>query len=283
MLASDLLDSGARTLRGARENFSRTGDERVQAEELLAHALGHDVDEDEQVPTAVRRKYEGYVARRCTGEPLPYIVGWADFRDMQLIVKPGAFIPRATTEFLAEQAIRRIKRKARPVALDVACGIGPVALATAREVPKAEVHATDLAREAIALGRKNATALKLKNITFHCGDLFGALPARLRGAVDVIAAHPPYVARHEIADLPAELRDFEPQLSLTDSKDGLWLAKRVIDEGYDEWLAPGGWLVMEIGSYLARTVKSMFTRAGYHDVTSTIGEMKYTRVIVGKK
>ena len=254
----------------------------MQAEELLEHVLGHEVDEDEQVSPAAQRRFVAAVERRATGEPLPYIVGWAEFRDMKLQVKPGGFIPRATTEFLAEQAIRRIRRRTKPVALDVACGIGPVALAIAREVPKAEVHASDLSGPATRLGKKNAAALKLRNLTFHRGDLFGALPNALKGRVDVIAAHPPYVARREVRDLPAELKDFEPEMSLTDSKDGLWLARRVIDEGIDEWLAPGGWLCMEVGSYLAREVRSLFTRAGYKDVASTVGEMKYTRVIVGK-
>lgn len=282
MRAGDLLDQGKATLRAARENLSRTGDERVQAQELLEHVLGHDVDEDEQVPAAARRRFDAAIARRAQGEPIPYIVGWAEFRDMKLMVRRGGFIPRATTEFLAEQAIAKIRRRRAPVALDVACGIGPVAMAIAREVSKAEVHATDLSGPAIALGKKNATALGLRNLTFHRGDLFGALPANLRGRVDVIASHPPYVARREVRELPAELKDYEPEMSLTDSKDGLWLARRVIDEGIAEWLAPGGWLCMEVGSYLAREVRSLFTRAGYTEVASTVGDMKYTRVILGR-
>ena len=94
--------------------------------------------------------------------------------------------------------------------------------------------------------------------------------------------HPPYVAAHEVDELPSELKNYEPAESLTDkSKDGTYLARIVAEQGHD-WLRPGGWLLIEVGSYLARAMKSLMTKAGYTGVKSTEGPLGYTRVLVGR-
>src|SRR5919198_5369335 len=101
MKAKALIDQGRRTIRDAADRFSATGDERHQATELLTYVLGHEPRDAEEVRDADRRRFERYVARRAKGEPIPYIVGWTEFRDLRIGVKPGVFVPRATTEFLA--------------------------------------------------------------------------------------------------------------------------------------------------------------------------------------
>src|SRR5205823_3052616 len=110
------------------ERFSWTGDERIQATELLTAAAGHEMKDREAVSAPVRRKFDRYIERRATGEPIPYIVGFTDFRGLRLQVRPGQFVPRDTTWFLADQAIRRSRSRPRPVVADIATGIGPVAL-----------------------------------------------------------------------------------------------------------------------------------------------------------
>ena len=104
---------------------------------------------------------------------------------------------------------------------------------------------TDVADDAVKLARKNAKMLDL-TATFKRGDLFGALPKSLRGTVDVITLHPPYVPRDEIDDLPDEIRDWEPEHTLTDrSIDGMGLIHRTVEES-PAWLRKGGWLLMEV-------------------------------------
>jgi hypothetical protein len=78
------------------------------------------------------------VRRRSGGEPMAHITGFTLFRDLRIHVRPGSFVPRQSSEFLAEQAIRRLARRHRPIAVDLACGIGPVALAMADAVPRAK-------------------------------------------------------------------------------------------------------------------------------------------------
>jgi len=276
-----LLKDARRRILDSKENLSWTGDENDQVRQFLELALGRKPAPNEELDARAVRRFHRLVERRASGEPLPYILGWTEFRDLKLKVGPGGFVPRATSEFLAEQAIRRLRRRAKPVAVDLATGIGPIALSIAHALPRAEVYGTDISGAALKQARENARALGL-SATFHRGSLFDPLPSSLRSRVDTIKIHPPYVAAHEIAELPAELRDWEPHESLTDrSDDGTYLARLVAAQGH-EWLRPGGWLLVEVGSYLARAIRSIMTKTGYADVRSTVGPMGYTRVIVGR-
>src|SRR5439155_23787938 len=135
------------------------------------------------------------------------------------------------------------------------CGGGPVALAVANEVPRVSVYASDLSADAVRLARENAKRLRLR-ATFVTGDMFGALPRRIAGTVDVITIHPPYVPRAEVKDLPVEIRRWEPAHTLTDSSaDGLGLVSRVVREGPD-WLKPRAWLLVEVSPDRAREVSA---------------------------
>jgi release factor glutamine methyltransferase len=257
--------------------------ERIEAEELLAHVMGGEEPEpDDVIPAATVRRFRGLVERRVTGEPLPFIEGVAIFRDIELLAVPGVFVPRDSSEFLAEQAVQRLRRRSAPVLVDLATGGGAIALAVADEVAKAEVVGSDISEEAIALARKNARRLALR-ARFSVGDLFEKVPRRLRGEVDVVTLHPPYVALPELDDLPGEIRDWEPRHTLTDnSADGLELVRRTADEA-PRWLAPTGWLLVEVSPDRARAVKTVLSRAGFRDVRSTRGgELQVTRVIVGR-
>ena len=157
-----------------------------------------------------------------------------------------------------------------------------MALAVANEVAKATVFGTDLSADAISLAKKNAKRLEI-GVRFLRGDLFGALPRAIRGSVDVITLHPPYVAAHEIDDLPDEIREWEPVDTLTDhSNDGLGLLTRAAEEA-PSWLRKNGWLLVEVDPDRARDVRRVLVGARYRDVRSTKGgELKVTRVVVGR-
>ena len=186
--------------------------------------------------------FEALVERRATGEPIPFIKGYAEFRGIELLTEPGVFVPRDSSEFLAEQAVRRLRGRKKPVHVDLATGGGTIALAVADEVPKATVWGTDC-----RAGRRQARSQERRNLdlraTFVKGDLFGALPKKLRGQVDVITLHPPYVPVDEIEDLPDEIRDWEPPHTLTDSSvDGMGLIHRAVEESPS--VAPQGRLAV---------------------------------------
>src|SRR5438477_13193181 len=114
--ADELIDEAVEALEAspAIDHWQRDR-ERIEAEELLTHLLGPDWQPEDDVPRAVVRSFRRLVARRVTGEPVPYIKGYAEFRGLKLIARPGAFVPRDSTEFLAEQAVRRLRRRPHPV------------------------------------------------------------------------------------------------------------------------------------------------------------------------
>jgi release factor glutamine methyltransferase len=258
------------------------GRERIEAEELLEHLMGELPDPEEDVPGVVRRAFMALIERRATGEPVPLIKGYTDFLGLDLIAAPGVFVPRDSSEFLAIQAIRRLKRRKRPVHVDLATGGGTIALAVKHRVKKADVYGTDLAADAVDLARKNAKHLGLE-ATFFQGDLFAGLPASIENRVDVITLHPPYVPAGEIEELPDEVREWEPVHTLTDgSVDGMGLVQRATQEG-PRWLRKNGWLLIEVDPDAARDVKKVMKKAGFRDVKSTEGgELKVTRVVVGR-
>jgi len=258
------------------------GREKIEAEILLFDLLGEEPDADDRISAKDQRTFEEWIERRYTGEPVAHITGTTEFKGLDLIVEPGVFVPRDSSEWLAEQAIRRLRKRKKPVHVDLASGMGTIALAVSSEVPKAEVFGAELSTEGVKLARRNAKKLGVK-AQFGSGDLFGPVPKRLRGKVDVITIHPPYVANDELDDLPDEIRDWEPAHTLTDrSPDGLGLVRRTVDEAPD-WLKPNGWVLMETDPDRARDVRKVMAKGGFRDVTSTKGgPVPITRVIVGK-
>jgi release factor glutamine methyltransferase len=282
--ARKVLDDAVKVLTAspAIDHWQR-GRERIEAEDLLWHVLGEEPDSKDDVSAADRRTFDRLVRRRATGEPIPFIKGYTEFRGLELLVRPGVFVPRDASEFLAEQATRRLRRRPRPVHVDLATGAGTIALAVANEVPLATVVGTDLSPDAVKLARRNAKLLGLR-ARFVTGDLFGGLPRALAGTVDVVTLHPPYVPMRELRDLPEEIREWEPAHTLTDrSRDGLGLIGRTAHEA-PAWLSRNGWLLMEVSPDRVTHVKRVLGREGFRDVRSTKGgPLPLTRVIVARR
>ena len=284
MKARTVLDDAVKVLKAspAIDHWQR-GRERIEAEDLLWHVLGEEPDPRDEVSAEQRRTFDRLVRRRATGEPIPFIKGYTEFRGIDLHVRPGVFVPRDASEFLAEQAIRRLRGRARPVHLDLATGAGTIALAVANEVRKASVIGTDLSADATKVARANAKRLGLR-ARFYTGDLFDGLPRALAGTVDVVTLHPPYVPMRELRDLPEEIRDWEPEHTLTDrSPDGLGLISRSAREA-PAWLSPNGWLLLEVSPDRVRHVKGVLAGEGFRDIRSTKGgPLPLTRVIVARR
>jgi release factor glutamine methyltransferase len=198
---------------------------------------------------------EALALRRIAGEPLEYVLGWAEFRGRRLAVAPGVFVPRRRTELLAREAIRVTRPGA--VVLDLCCGVGAVASAVAAAVPGIELHAADLDPAATACARRNLPG----GAAVHTGDLYAALPPSLRERVDVLAANAPYVPTARIALMPPEARLHEAHAALDGGEDGLALQRRVAREGLD-WLAPGGVLLLETSEQQAPATAALLQEAG---------------------
>jgi release factor glutamine methyltransferase len=280
----ELIDVGHRVLADSTHIFE-DHDNRREATELLAFSLGVDEDalEDEAVPPRrTRERYLSLVARRAAGEPFPFLVGRIEFYGLDLKVKPGPFVPRPSSELTVEWAVKRLRRRRAPVAVDVCTGAGPIAMAIANEVSNARVWGVDIDRKGLAQARTNAKRLVIRNVTFAPGDLYDALPRSIAGAVDLITAHVPYVPRDELDDLPTEVRGFEPVHTLTDqSDDGLNLMRRAVEEA-PGWLESGGWALFEVSEDIASEIEAMFLDAGFEDVGTISDDDRLSVVVEGR-
>ena len=281
--AKEVLRDAERTLKASRAvEHPHAGKERIDAEQILEHVLGREPDPDETLDPSAARRFGRLLARRAAGEPPAYITGREEFHGLWLDVGKGAFIPRQSSEWMADQAIRRLRARSRPVYVDLATGVGPVALAVASALPRARVYGADLFARPVVLARRNAERLRLRNAHFVRGDLFAPLPRALRGTVDVITVHPPYIGTRELRTMPHEILAFEPRGSLTDgSPQGMSLLSRVVAEA-PAWLRPGGWLLVEVSPDRSKQVAGVIRRGGFRDVRSTKGPVPVSRVLTGR-
>ncbi|MFF5184539.1 putative protein N(5)-glutamine methyltransferase [Streptomyces sp. NPDC000345] len=235
-------------------------------------------DEAELILSAARTPGErdAMVTRRVAGHPLELVVGWAEFRGLRITVEPGVFVPRRRTEFLVEQALAHASHTS--VVVDLCCGSGAVGAALAAALGEVELHAADIDPAAVRCARANVAAA---GGHAHEGDLFEALPGRLRGRIGILAANVPYVPTDEVPLLPAEARDHEPLTALDGGDDGLDVLRRVAAEA-PEWLAPGGILLVETSERQAPDAVGAFTRAGLSARLAEDGE-RYAHVVVGTR
>lgn len=197
---------------------------------------------------------ERLVLARIAGTPLEVLVGWADFDGLRVVVEAGVFVPRRRTSYVVDLAAAGLAPDA--LVVDLCCGSGAVGAALAARVPGIDVHAADVDPAAVACARRN-----LPPECVHAGDLYDALPAALRGRVDVLAVNAPYVPHDAIALMPPEARLHEPAVALDGGADGLDVQRRVIADA-GAWLAPGGRLLLEASLTQAPVTRDLMATAG---------------------
>jgi release factor glutamine methyltransferase len=215
---------------------------------------------------------DALVDRRVAGEPLEQVLGWAQFCGQRFVVEPGVFVPRRRTGLLVREAVALAVPGA--VVLDLCCGTGAVGAAVAAAVGDVQLHAADLDPAAVRCARRNLVG------SVYEGDLYAALPAALRGRVDVLVANAPYVPTDAIALMPPEARDHEARAALDGGADGLDVQRRVA-AGAPDWLAPGGSLLIETSGRQAPETLAAVARAGLTGWVVVDEELAGT-VVVGR-
>ncbi len=204
--------------------------------------------------------FRSRVSERANGHPLQYVLGTAEFYNVELEVGPGVLIPRPETERLVELVLERY---AGGDILDLCTGSGAIALALAKALPSAQVTAVDISPEALAYARRNLTRLGLGNVSLLEGDLFAPLPHGAR--FGLIVSNPPYVSEEEFSTVDAVVREYEPRLSLVAGEGGLAVLRRIA-EGAREFLTPGGRLFCEMGETQGERAEVLFREAGLVEV-----------------
>jgi release factor glutamine methyltransferase len=221
----------------------------LDARLLAQHVLGWSTerfltDAQSQGPEDFAARYDALVDRRATREPLAYIVGVREFWSLDFEVGPAVLIPRPSTELIVEAIVDHFPDRDAPLAVvDVCTGCGCLAVAIARERPRATVVATDISREAVEVAARNAARHGVAaRVTCRDGDLLDVID----GVHDAIVANPPYVVDNAKTALQPEVRDYEPDVALFGGVDGLGLLTRLV-AGAPAHLRSGGLLVFEFG------------------------------------
>lgn len=186
---------------------------------------------------------------------------------MDLIVTPAVLIPRPETEHVIENVLKLAKvDKAekqegashtipfRPLRIvDVGTGSGCIALALAKELPSAEIHATDISPAALEVARANAARHGLENrVEFYRVDLLQDLGSDF----DFVVSNPPYVGESEQDQVQLEVRKFEPRDAVFAGPTGVEVISRLIPQARAA-LRPGGWLVFEISGTILGKVQRL--------------------------
>lgn len=264
MLIDELLQRATTVLEGAGIRNAR-----VDAELLVGHVLGLSrggvqakavtgaaLSSDDSVTIS------GLVERRAAREPLQHITGTAAFRQLELAVGPGVFVPRPETETVVQFAIDALAATAspQPVAVDLGTGSGAIALAMATEVPHARVYGVEVSPRAYVWTRQNFRTVGAANATPVFVDLADALP-ELDGTVDVVISNPPYIPLGAVPRDP-EVRLFDPEIALYGGEDGLDIVRQVSTTA-QRLLRRGGTLVLEHGEVQSADIAALLAADGW--------------------
>lgn len=201
-------------------------------------------------------------ARRATREPLQHITGTAPFRQLELSVGPGVFVPRPETEQVVQFAIDALSSMpdAEPIGVDLGTGSGAIALAMATEVPHARIFACENSPEAFPWTSKNFEDVGAQNATLVFSDLAEAFP-ELNGTVAVVISNPPYIPAAAIPRDP-EVRLFDPAHALYGGEDGLEVVRHVSQTAL-RLLRSGGTLVIEHGELQGADIRALLEADGW--------------------
>jgi release factor glutamine methyltransferase len=259
---------------------NHVGSPRLNAETLLMFALACNraylyAHPEQKLTPDEERNYFDLIEERARGKPSQYITGHQEFWGLDFIVTPAVLIPRPETEHVIETMLELAREKPRCRLVDVGTGSGCIALALARELPLAEVHAVDISPAALELARANAARLELDTrVSFHHSDMlssFGAVPQ-----FDFVVSNPPYVGLNEPEKVQRQVREYEPKVAVFSGETGLEAYERLIPQARAV-LKPRGWLVMEIGYSIEDCVRQMLE--GWAEINITPDLQGIPRVI----
>jgi release factor glutamine methyltransferase len=269
---------------------------RASAEVLLAHSLGLTrldlyLQHDQPLTPEELARFRALVVRRRQGEPVAYIVGYKEFWSLDFLITPAVLIPRPETETLVEATLEVMKEREggdggptapgppplkspTPLPLwgcEVGVGSGAVAIALAKALPQMTWLGLDFSGPALAVARENARRHGVAHRLHLCrANLLAPLKPDARFALMV--ANPPYVSQVDWEALPRGIREFEPKEALLGGENGLDLLRPLAREAH-AYLAPGGWLALELGPDQAGPISRALEETGAYDQLNLVKDL----------
>jgi len=248
---------------------------RLEAELLLGHILGKSrlelyLSYNSPLEQAEVDRYRELIRQRAEHKPIQYIIGETEFYGQKIKLNSNVLIPRPETELLPEKVIGFVNENSifftgEITIFDIGTGSGCIAVALAKKLAGVKIYASDISKEALKIARENAKTNGVSSkIKFLEDDLEHAFLESGIPQADIVVSNPPYVSEKEMAELPPEVKDYEPLLALNGGVDGLDQIKRLIAAG-PKLLRPGGWLFLEIGWKQSENIGRLFDLNGKYE------------------
>lgn len=265
---------------------------RMNAETLLWFTLGCDraylyAHPERNLTADETAGYAAALAERIRGVPAQYITGHQEFWGMDLIVSPAVLIPRPETEHLVETVLELANARrhsgqegsSQDVRIvEVGTGSGCIALALAKELPRAEIDVTDISSAALEVARANAARHQLETrIRFREADLLVGVEDN---SFDFVVSNPPYVGESEEEEVQLEVRKFEPRNAVFAGPTGVEIIARLIPQAHVV-LRRGGWLLMEISGTIVDAARKLLN--GWEEIRIVNDLQGIPRVIAARK
>ena len=217
--------------------------------------------QESELPEFAQQRITDLITRLRRHEPLQYVVGSARFHGHKFTVTPAVLIPRPETEQLVDLIVDENTASDLRV-LDMGTGSGCIAISLARALRFAQVDALDVSRDALAVARENAAALKAK-VRFFESDMLLPQPA---ATYDIIVSNPPYVTWSERESMEANVKDYEPSQALfVPDNDPLLFYKSIAPYAMQS-LDKGGRLYLEINRRFGAEVERLLEENGFDEV-----------------
>ena len=237
---------------------------------LLAHAISSNRAEVlrritllEDLSQTEQDLFYASLNRRVKREPLQHITGKAAFRNLELLVGPGVFIPRFETEQVAQIGIDFLKSLSSTAkAADLGTGSGAIAISLALET-SAEVVAIEVSNDAAKYAREN-----IQRFAPHVQLIVGSFEQSLLNLteLDLIISNPPYIPRAAVPTEP-EVYKFDPEVALYSGEDGLDSIREIVAISTFA-LRPEGMLVLEHADGQSDQVCELLLEQGFTSVTA---------------
>jgi len=270
LAASALPPTLANVIRATAEELKEHGIDSAtsEAEQILSHVLRiprHQLylSQSRELIEKQTHEVEQTVERRCTREPLQYILGTTEFHGLKIECTKAALIPRPETELLVEAVIKCAKKFPVPRILELGAGTGCIALALAEHLPDAKILATDISEDALLLARRNAERLGLSHrVSFMLSNMLDSNSLEEIEPQHIIVSNPPYVLQSERPGLQPEIRDWEPEAALYVEGDGLKFYRAIAGLAQRR-LVTRGFLAVELASQRAKKIAAVFNAKGF--------------------
>jgi len=257
------LSSISENLKKATEILGESGvaEARREANSLLAFVLQKDrtfliAHSEYELSDEETSRFNDVLQRRKQREPFQYIVRKQEFYGLDFFVTKDVLIPRPETELIVESAIEILQNKENSRFLEIGVGSGCISVSILYQNRTATATGLDISENALQIALRNAQTHKVsERLKLKISDVFAELEAE---KFDLIVSNPPYIPSEDFDELQLEVRDFEPQIALTDGKDGLSIVEKIIKDA-PKFLKSEGFLLMEIGIDQSNAVREMFS------------------------